>query len=563
MRARLLLALMLLLAPRAFAAEVPLSDVVESGLEGSQHPFAIASDGTDYLFVWRGEGYWQSAAARVSHDGTVLDRKAIALPSGVDYVAWTGKFYQILWNEPDTAGRYHIRGMRIGSTETLLGTVDTIKQDAFAVACATNGKHVVIVYGSDNMTKRSALFLDADGRIVADVLLTSTGTPLWFDLAWNGTHFAALWMDDTGPNTFQVQGLRFTSAGRLDPAPRVLYEGTMISRFDRDLKLVSHGDEFMVSTSADGETSTRRLSSDLSSVAAAHPLPRLRYARPIWNGSELILLAARGDAILALHLDRDGVPVREQVVLNNRAFNVVAASNSDEIIIAWDQVLSACTGDYDVHGSAVSASALAPRFQTRVTVAPENQRHPIVGSSGANLLAMWQAGSAVYARRLRPDGSALDAAPLLVAECGSPRAIVFNGLDYIVFWSLSPDGSYGIGTARVPVDGPLRAERAKDLAGFFATAASNGSTTLLVWRSPTGLRASRLGSDGAELDSIPLTLAGSYPVHDFAVAGSNSDFLLVWAEDGPATTFTDPCCRPTNKVRGARISTELLNRDPG
>ena len=154
-----LLALTLAFAPDANAglgvgASSPI-DPVKIPAVRNQDQVAASDNGTVSLFVWRDarRGDDDLVAARVRHDGTVLDPNGIDLASGPGSqaepaVAWDGTQWLVVWTDTQGADS-QVRAMRVSSAGALLDPAPTDLSTLGAVAThpsiAWNGAlHIVV-----------------------------------------------------------------------------------------------------------------------------------------------------------------------------------------------------------------------------------------------------------------------------------------------------------------------------------------------------------------------------------------------------------------------------------
>ncbi|HYK03158.1 MAG TPA: hypothetical protein VE974_15470 [Thermoanaerobaculia bacterium] len=576
----------ILLVTVAMAArEVPVAPVVEGAAVLSQYAESAASDGSDYLFVWiDGQtGGYERRATRVTREGEVLDRDGIRLPSvfSRNSVVWTGTSYLIVWDEGYPGG---IRGLRIGRDGKIIDGPRTLREGAAAMSVTSNGSHVVIGYHTHqselgSVTKR-ALFLDSEAEIVADVLLDESSSRGAVNLGWNGSHFAAVWIDDEDPvdPRYAVKAIRFGVNGTLDAAARRLFEDSAPT-YVATPALASDGNNFLMVTRTAGDRQVaRRISADLDAVDPPELLPALNYellpqmnlSSPIlWNGTNYLMVGHDGQAISAVRIDRNGRPAGVEVIENTSGLgtlaNPVAVTNGRDLLVGWTGRFSPDPDiGTDVFGTLVSASTLDRRASTLLSVSPQHQRKPLIASGGTNLLAVWQQGLALYARRLAQDGSPVDALPLRLAERGTPAAVVFNGSDYIVVWPQTVNHQVtGLVTARVPRDGPLRVDGGTTLPNAVPlVAASDGVATLLAWSIENEVHVGRLGADGSIAASVTLAPPpdeGWYG--EVAIAPGAGEFLIVWEEMHESPIFQTPPVAAL-RVRGTRMSRELIPLDP-
>jgi hypothetical protein len=574
----------------AAGAETPVADLIHAGAMGDDTAEVIASDGSDYLVIWKGPSvYGLRYAARVTRTGEVGDRVLIPLGQPVEYLVWTGNSYLAVWTHQEIGGRYSIVGMRLDRDGNVIlgksGSSTTLVNEAFPMACVSNGKNVVVAYTEYSYTigtrRPRALVLSSDAVPVANLLLADSDWRMAYDVAWNGNHFAAAWIDGKGPDgkyddrKHLVLAVRFTPEGVIDTTPRTLFEEIGSPAQLVRVWIQSDGKDFLVLNRADGRTLGRRVSGDLQSVGASHVLPedldRAREIAPLFVAPDYVVILHTLGSNLALHLDREGAATRtdplEKTPGSTNIETTIATTNGEDLAFAWSGYSpgSGCA-DPDLFVTAISTSTRQIRFQQRVSLGPRDQRTAMVAAGNANALVAWVSNASVYARRFSHDGVPIDVAPLLLAECSSLLDIEFNGHDYFVIVSRSG----GFDVVNVAQDGTLRAVRGASVSGAIVGMATNAGGTAIVWGSSEGRFISRLSVGGQLLETAPLgTLISS--ARSVAFAAGESDFMLAWDEPGAQLYCTEPVfgsppmpgiCYTSNFVRGARIAGDLTLRDP-
>ena len=574
---RRLAVLILLLAPvAAFAAEIPLTQPVHGPAALSQLGASAASDGDGYFIVWNDNrsGGTETRGTRVTGEGEVLDPTGIPLPiTSVEpvHMVWTGTSYLLVWN---THGPNAVWALRVDRNGAVVDGPRVAAENALATSVATSGTHAVIAYETPVWVPnfRRALFLTHDGARAADVQLAGPNEQGGrLQIAWNGSHFAAIWLDsgDLSQNKFSVSGVRFDVTGRLDAAPRKLFvDGPSL-----ELSVASDGTDFVLLAReyATDLFYARRISADLATVGAPTVMPegQASSATLLWAGAHYVAIGRSGNRIIGVKLDRDGRPLDGAAVIENLGNSgslgvPVAATNGRDLLVGWSgELVAESTPESDVFGTLVAASTLAPRARSLLTVSAPRQYRPLVASGVTNLLAVWHERTGLYARRLAPNGTSIDPEPLRLGPPASAMSVVFNGSDYIVVWTELIPGQ-AIRTARVRRDGALRVDGGARVAARFIealAAASDGATTLLLWHSESGLEAVRLGANGSVLDSVPLTLFSKHTFGKVAVSPDGAGtFLVVWEQ---YESLHYPPYASSRHLRGARVTRELTNLDAG
>ena len=190
----------------------------------------------------------------------------------------------------------------------------------------------------------------------------------------------------------------------------------------------------------------------------------------------------------------------------------------------------------------VRPAEAAPATGSEVAVAPDGtgaQTASDVASDGTNRLAVWVDGRNgnpdIYAARIRPDGTSLDPAGIAVATgAASQRApsVAFDGVRFLVAWTVGPVGSENVRAARVSTAGvvldpsgiTIRATAASEKVGAVAR---NGDGFLVTWvGADVGLRATRVSTAGVVLDASGIALSLWSGASTAAWNGTST--LLAW-----------------------------------
>jgi uncharacterized delta-60 repeat protein len=239
--------------------------------------------------------------------------------------------------------------------------------------------------------------------------------------------------------------------------------------------------------------------------------------------------------------------------------NLAGATNAT---LALPAVSSADAGDYCALVSNVAGSV---RSQTATLVvwagptligARDDQQSPAVAGDGTNFLVVWLdrrhhvnddwTRCDIYGARIAADGRLLDPNGLLIASnsfWGSPPALGFDGVNYLVVWQHNPDGHpSSLFATRVSPGGVVL-----DPNGFRVSAgagsqgkaalAFNGGAGLVVWieyhddHRDFAVCGARVTAAGAILDSAGFFLyhGSSWP-SQVTVASLERQWLAVWGD---------------------------------
>lgn len=213
------------------------------GLQGTP---AVAFGKTLYLAAWR-EGWHGKGgsarihAARITPTGDVLDPMGIAVglsPTGVQErprVAWGSGVFLIVWQDFRNGKDYDTVAARVTEDGTLLdpepimvagGPRNQVLPDA-----ASDGESFLVVWqglvGEETGYRGFAAAVAADGTVSSPVETGMTPQPR---VAWNGAHFLAAG-GGTGSWQGNVQTVRLAADGRPQGKPGLAIRGTKPAAF--------------------------------------------------------------------------------------------------------------------------------------------------------------------------------------------------------------------------------------------------------------------------------------------------------------------------------------------
>ena len=563
---------LLLFAVSVSAAEVPFTQPVYGPAASNQLSAAVASDGTDFLVVWLDQRAvpFETYATRVTRDGVVLDRTGIRIAARDVYqrkVVWTGTTYLIVWPE----GNGRVMSARISREGVVVQEPSLLVDDAQLPDVVRAGELTVVGYltGRTYPFEGRALFLDADGNVVARVTLTAPGTNIGAPrIGFNGTDLVAVWTDGgIIDNAVVVKAARFNAQGLIDATPRTIRtEG-----YNVDPVIASDGRDFVVVT-RDYDTNVHRalgLTSDLT-AGESFELPTVVYWNPslMWAGSHYVLVAGNGADISAMRLGRggqllDAATTIEQTAIAGSAPTPAAATNGSDVFVAWNAPLTANSflDGFDVYGGVFSNSTFVRRSRELLSVAATRQLHALVAASDRGLLEVWNDEPyGLFARRTDFDGRPVDPAPLRLGS-STVSAVAFDGKDYVVAWAESFPPR--IGVRRIPPAGAIDAGASSSFSTDYVSSvalASDGATTVLAWRNDDRLLASRIGDDGSLADAVPVEIVSGL-LGSATISGSGGrGFLVTW------TVGVEICCHGSNipiAIHGARLSPGMTLLDAG
>ncbi|PWU11776.1 MAG: hypothetical protein C5B51_01970 [Terriglobia bacterium] len=482
--------------------------------------FAAASDGTNWIVVWEGGSAGSSdvRAARISPGGSLLDPTGVVLIPGTYYLRFglemscTSAVCLLLWNEWQAATNSNdILSLRISPALQVLdskpraiaATLNVTEQNARA---ASDGAEFFVVWeGVDPITMAGAVVgtrVSAQGA-PADTGGKTISSPTAYGplpaVDWDGTNWVLAWTDTV------IKTARVAASGAvLDPG------GVTI-----DPAINSYKAGAAIAGAAGG--GARVLWHDM----------RAGGGQP--NDVFLALVAANGQPSA-------GTPI--SMAAPSQQTPRVAASGSRYLTV----YLSAVSGTNRIMAQLIDSGGV-PLSQAPILLATgANLSTPSVAWNGSVFLAVWTdtAANAIYGARVQPDGTVLDATPVLIMSGAEPDAAA-NGGAFFVVGSNAPGNPeyrfpYGVlvnGTTGKP--GTPAA-----IGGSFIMhprVAPLGSGWIAVWQHHathddphSTLNGAFIQSNGTPLPEIGIESLASMYHYNPAIGGNGSIALVTWED---------------------------------
>jgi hypothetical protein len=535
LRRSIVSATLLGLAAAAFGqitSEVPVSTPVDQPV-ASVFQMAIASDGDGFLAVWCDQRDHGSVyAARIAHDGTILDPRGIFLANTNSpvAVAWTGDRYLVAWNGVSSiiGAQLAMDGHFLAQPRAIV-TKGLISNSRHPIA--TNGSVIVLMTSSGySVLDRDANIVDS-GRFGESAYVTGSGEFL-LTAAVNSRR-----LDSSGhyvtsaPGTSQqiiachasgclTASSLTTSIGiaRYDPDAMTVGKFANLPIATRALDLVADADGYLLIT----DTISQQLDDDGHPIGASIALPAesVWAVRAAWNGRDAAVLRTSSQGLTSFVISSTGVTKAASV--------------------------------------AVSANA---------------QRDIAIAANGSNYLTVWTEKTGTYAARLSLDGVALDGRGNYLGPNTSKPSVAFDGQSYLVVLQAPFSGYLAENVLRIdPATGTVMSTAS--ISGSNLRIASNGSERVAVWTDILGGVVTAFLTPSGALASIPVFLAvppSGPPLTTLAnltLTWNGAIWLVTWEEQvhplplpQPPSMYPYVEIPPTIAIRGVRLSEALAPID--
>lgn len=540
------------------------SGLVVSAAPGDQREPAVASDGRDYLVVWRDARNGSTTdtdiyAARVTASGRLLDPDGNPLctavhSQGAPSVAFDGIRHLVVWEDARRGTSLDIYGARIDPGTGLVFPTDVGgfsvavapgDQRTPSVACSRTQCLVAFIgdRGGDgdlfaSRVTAAGTVLDRDGLAIA----TGAGAPAAPAVASDGSGFLVTWLDIGDDNETRIR------AARVEHNGDVLLENSAVqsvaSDFVRWLGTAAAfgGTDFLV----------------------------------VWNDQRQ---GASYIAGLRMETGTSSAPTSVDGRMFSLARSVVrpvVASDGTTYLLVWAD-LRART-DYDLLGVRVSmgGSVLDPSGIV-ITDAPGDQLAPAVASNGTEYLVVWQdmrrdeRDPDIRGARLTASGTVRDPSGIAIAVAPGVQqapAVTSDGRGYLVVWQdcrTMDNGNYDVYGAHVDPQGDVREHGGRGISTapgdqLVPTVGSDGSEYLVLWQDSRNgtdfdVYGARVGSTGVlDRDGFAMVVA---PGDQLAptVASDGAGYFVAWSDlrsgvgsDVYGTRMVTPGIRPANVV---------------
>ena len=508
------------------------------GASGDQERPQVAFDGTNYLVVWEDSrtGDYDIHGARVTPGGVVLDPGGFQICGAPDLQfapspAFDGTNFLVVWADRRSGVEYDIHGARVTPSGVVLDPTGVLLSGATGrqgePTLAFDGTTYLVVWfderdgvGDSNIygtrVDKTGAALDPAGIPIC----TASGGQRHPDLAFNGTDYLVLWLDER------------TSVASDIYASRVSIAGTVLDTAG-----------IAVCTEADVQQRPGVVQDQTGFLT-------------VWqdrrNGTDSDIYGARLDGNGAV-LDAGGVAL---VAANETQERPVVIKGQTDFLVTWHDTRS---GGSDIYGARITSDPIAGIGLLDgqgfvVSRGFNGQLTPAIASDGAGFLVVWQdrrngLDLDIFGTRVDSTNGVLDPAGIPISTATGDQAqprLAFDGTRYLVVWQDERNGTADIYGARVDLAGTVL-----DSTGIAISSATdqqqqpdvdgNSSGFLVAWqdhRSTTGwdVYGARVDGAGNVLDASGTSISAvALDQTRPAVAASSSGFLVAWQDRRNAT----------------------------
>jgi len=512
---------------------------------------AIASNGRDYLAVWRQSSQYPAGSgtaiygARVSSAGFVLDPQGLSInpPALNNYqkpsvrVASSGADYLVVWQAAQFEQvSNHIYGARVSSAGTVLDT------NAMVISRATGTQTAPAVAG--NAAGYLVVWQDSRSGVsnIYGAQITTAGSVL----QTNGIPISL------GQNTKIAPAIAATAGGYL-----------LVWQDSRNFPTNASHDIYGARVSNSGvvpDTNGFPIRLGKGSFSPAVVANANDYFA-VWDesGPPTTIHGARITSA-GVVLDTNSIPLNTTVTC--ALAPAVAANGSDYLVVWQDSSRPGFTGPTNIYATRVTgAGVVLDTNSIAIGHSPTNAVSPAVAANGTNYLVLWQDARSfsgdIYGARVTSAGAVEKTNGFLISamvNAESTPAVAFDGTNYLVVWTDSRDyitnGSDIFG-ARINDSGAVADPNGVAISRgpgsrFDPAVAANSTGFLVIWKdyrygsSDTrgDIFGARVTRAGVVLDTNGIAISTDPMIQDApAVAAGQSDFLVVWMNESPSYQY--------------------------
>ncbi|HVE73443.1 MAG TPA: hypothetical protein VNI54_18910 [Thermoanaerobaculia bacterium] len=525
--------------------ERPISDATPSASTGDV--VDIATDGKNVLTLWfdRTAGREGIYATVVDDRGLPVrgDSERISTGWSSARAVWTSDRYLVVASSGGGTLSLLLdgEGRRIGGPFVL-------DIAGWPAALAWNGSRALMVVGTASGMR--GVMLGASGEVLlSGIALPSTVTQLVpHTLTAAGSSFVFAWADEIAPQVpgrgplTNVYAMRIEANGATGATTPLLLERrgfaflASASSGSRAGVAISVGfdDKWQISPfTFDATTPTPQSHAPVDVVTWS---PKIEVIPTPVGFAATYVLMDRSTTLLGV-VDFDATAARTLILgtLGQVVHRAVANPYTAMIVVAGAPLVAV---PLDTRLSARTRDAVAAAI-----VPAARQSSPIITPGAGGALIAWAeplqySQGRIVVRRFDSDGKPLDAAPIVVAEKATPRiapAVAFTGKLWLIAWQENEGNASHVFFRRLSPDGTLLDAAPIDLGvGFEPLAASNGNVTVLITATFRNIEMTvvRFTPDGVRIDETMLSNPAADRSYYRSVVTNGAEFFIAWTSSG-------------------------------
>jgi len=455
---------------------------------------ALAAGPSGYYLVWEDDrlGAHELYGARLDSTGGTLDASGIPIRKVTDYevapaVTFDGTNFVVGWTEgPPRTVSYDVKVARVSQMGKLVDTMPlalSSTTDSRQLALAALGGTTLAVF-TDSVTATNQaqdIYLQRieAGRVVGSRTIVSRSANVQDGpaVAYGAGQWLVAWTDyrGTANDTSDVYAARLDATGKvLDPTGIAIAnvasasERSPVVAFDGTNWLVAYADSRNSTATGMDIYGTRIAATGTMLDPTGTPLYRGPESdgRPalIFDGVNYVLALDAGASLggtVVLRVNKNAVPIDTgTMVLTGQHYDPALAFDGTNYLVV---ATSGGTGN-DIKGVRVAPGMTALGAPFTIAAAMFMQHQPRVAFGSGQYLVTWTderngVDGDIYATRIKPDGTMLDTAPIVVAGgVGDQLAsdVVHDGGDFFVVWEDRAGASSDVKGAFVAPSGALR-----------------------------------------------------------------------------------------------------------
>lgn len=502
-------------------AEVPVSAPVYGVPVVSNETREVATDGTDFLAIWRDETPGRNGlyATIVGENREARPSSLLSIlpePIGV-YAVWTGSHYLVAltpYLQPSTVLHLNRDGEIIAPARVI---------DIGVAELAWNGERALAIVNDGDV--RTAALLDAEGNVIRAGIPLPEG--IWTPRVEAANDaFILVWIESLSltPHAERARAVRISAAGDVSAPVELL--GPLGPYIDVDIASDGEKVGVVLHTGGSFDNVIRRYTiDDALHVDAGAPLALENFV----DSNVAVVATPRGFVAAYMRLNNEALRTVAFGSTNVGTIDLAQSPGSWLRLLSNGEMVMGFWSFYPPRAMPFDASLTRKTDDAKpIPIAPVRQDAPLLASAGETGLVTWNEYGTLNAQIIDGDGRPL--VTRSIATGALTRAAVFTGQVWLIAYAQES----GIKVQRMSPAGELLGDplRLNIPRGELALA-SNGSVAVLIVADAfrgNYLRLVRFSPNGERLDTTPLTLTEERAAEHPEIAANDDGFLVIWSK---------------------------------